>query len=325
VLITAAYAKADVKVSHETEKVKGPFSHVATFDWRWPVLVTDAGNLYDVNAITCYLARTGEGNNLLGKGSYEEALVRQWLEYTTSELYLAVISLIYPKLGYLHISPQETKLAETAVHQALDVLEGHLLNHTYFVGDSITVADIILSLTVFDLFVHAMKEEDVRHYVNLTRWFLTLTQQSQFNHFLGSTKFLANDYLKGLVNTVQSRTHSDAPAEEERAEPAHGGELESASESESASETESAGEGGALVASGKPKIKKRRSRQIVASHHSSSENVAVAVHTHPRKLTEKDLLQKGIASTFAPAQPTKALSHRQSSSPKLQRAIQQPR
>jgi len=93
------------------------------------------------------------------------------------------------------------------------------------------------------------------------------------------------------------------------------------SEGESTTDGDQAQEGGA---GDKPKSKRQQKKhrnQIVAQNSSS---VAV-VQQFPRRVTEKDLMEKAIPSNYHAPQPTRNMPHKHPGSPTLTRNIQQPK
>jgi len=192
-------------------------------------------------------------------------------------------------------------------------LNNHLLNHTFLVGNSITLADIILSLTVYDLYVHVLTADLCRANSNVTRWFLTLVTQPEFSSILGKSSFHANSHLSGLISkakpvqSIHQILHAQNRGVEDHAEE---------HDEEDEHEHEEGKPAGQIV-----KKEKKKRNQIV-SHQAPAAPVA---HVHSRKLTEQDLMSKAIPSIYHSPHPTKSLSHQKTSgSPKAGRSIQQP-
>jgi len=341
VLVTAAFGGVEVTVDNSSKAPEHPLSKVATYDFKWPILITESGPIWDATAISCYVARIGNSSDLLGSTPFEEAQVRQWLEYSTSELHLAVISVVYPLRGLLKTSKQEAAIAEGAALQALSVLNSHLLNNTYLVGKSVTVADIVIALTVIDLYSHVLTEEQCKKNSNVTRWFLTCLNQPAFRTVLGSPSFHANEYLKSIECGAKSAPAAEESAAQEEAEadtqakdqPASGTEENEVGDSGTEeSGEESGGEAGGEAGGASPKtlalrrkIRKERKnkKQIVAGGQPGA--VAPVVHPFPRKVTEKDLFSHAIPSQYHSPQATKEKAHKHANAPSAIRNISQPK
>lgn len=97
--------------------------------------------LAESNAILHYLS---EGTGFLPTDRYEHAQVLQWLffEQYSHEPYVATSRYI---IHYLHAPDEYKKTLEQKRgpgYAALDVMEKHLTDHNYFVGEHYTIADI---------------------------------------------------------------------------------------------------------------------------------------------------------------------------------------
>lgn len=110
-----------------------------------PLLELDDGRfLAESNAILLHLA---EGTTLLPADRYERALAYQWLffEQYSHEPYIAVRTalLTYPERA---ASATLERLALTLErgNKALGVMEKHLAENAFFVGEAMSVADIAL-------------------------------------------------------------------------------------------------------------------------------------------------------------------------------------
>jgi len=278
ILVTAAYNNLTINVEDKDNAPESIKSHALfetrTFDSKWPVLITKNGPIWQSNAIARYVAKSGDNaKQLLGRSPLEEAHINQWIDYSSSEVFLPVIAHIYPLLGYVEASPQDKELTKQAVLKMADFLNSYFRDNTFLVGNQVTLADIILSTTLIDLYVHVFDDDLATKYGNLTRWFSTLLHQAAFHSVLGSTKFLAE--------ALESH-HSVSPATSPSASP-------------SASPSGTRRASGALF-----RIARERAiREAVA-----------AIPSRPyvekgKKLTEKDLLGKGMASTFHSPSATK--------------------
>jgi elongation factor 1-gamma len=339
ILVTAHYANIDVAVTHQSpiNLQQFPLSKITTFDWTWPVLITDDGPLWDTNAIIRYVARRGESQQLLGQSPFQQSQIDQWVEFSSTSLHLAVSSWTYPLKGYFQLSPADNEIAKNAVLRLLKIVEDHLKNHTFLVGDRLSIADIILSLTVRDLYVHVFDESLCRTYQNTTRWYLTCTSQPSFvSSVAEQPKYLAQSHFYEIHSNTKT-THSvvsrELSLEETHNEEAEGGEGEAGAVSDGGAISE--GGGGATTTDGsdneqrlvkKEKKKKGYKRDIAAINASKAiQAVAQKEHYLPRKLTDKDLYGKAIPSAYTHPQPTKSQSSRHPSTPTGIQAIQQPK
>ena len=133
-----------------------------------PVLqISESEFLSESNAILNFLA---DGTELLPNTALERARVLQWqfFEQYSHEPYIAVARYINKYLGL----PEERKLdylsKQDGGHKALSVMEDQLSKSLFFVGDTITIADISLYA-----YTHVAHEGgfDLSAYGNILSWF----------------------------------------------------------------------------------------------------------------------------------------------------------
>ncbi|MGH2956486.1 MAG: glutathione S-transferase family protein [Solirubrobacterales bacterium] len=115
---------------------------------RVPVLETDSGErLAESGAILLHLA---EGTDLLPDDPLQRAQVYRWLFFEQSSIYPTVGGLRF-LVGTGRVSAADSPKAPSV--QALRVLDAHLSEHDFLLGDSYTLAD----LAVFG-YVHVADE-----------------------------------------------------------------------------------------------------------------------------------------------------------------------
>ena len=107
-----------------------------------PVLDTPSGPIFESGAIARYVARLRSDANLLGASFYQQAQVDQWIDFGANEVEPARGILFYPLVGYLQFNDKAASEAKKELTTALNVLNGHLANNTFMVGNAITLADI---------------------------------------------------------------------------------------------------------------------------------------------------------------------------------------
>ena len=112
---------------------------------RAPTLVFDDGRpLAESGAIIWYL---GEGTRFVPADAYERAQVLQWMffEQYEHEPAIAVVRFLIAYSGR-DLEPLERFISDRRKqgYKALDAMERHLTDRAWFVGDSMTLADIAL-------------------------------------------------------------------------------------------------------------------------------------------------------------------------------------
>lgn len=153
---------------------------------KLPCMDTPDGPIWESNAIARYVARANPRSNLYGKGYFENAQVDQWLDFAQDELIPPASVWTYPILGYTSYNEQAYKQAKEDLKRGLRVLDDHLLRHTFLVGNNITLADIVVSISLQSTLTMVADSSYRAEFPNVVRWFLTCVNQPNFVSVLGS-------------------------------------------------------------------------------------------------------------------------------------------
>ncbi|WP_426287174.1 glutathione S-transferase family protein [Luteibacter sp. E-22] len=143
-----------------------------------PLLVLEDGRrLAESNAILCYLA---EGTPFLPPDPWERARTLQWMffEQYSHEPYVAVARFVCKWLPEDH--PRRAELPQLLDRgaRALDVMEDHLANESFFSGGGFGVADIALFA-----YTHCAADGgfDLSRWPNVTGWLARVRAQPGFS------------------------------------------------------------------------------------------------------------------------------------------------
>ena len=186
-----------------------------------PTLETPEGAIWESNAIARYVARLNDTGKLFGKNNYEASLVDQWIEWTRFDLELPAMAWLYPIFGITKYDAEATANAKNDLKKALAILNEHLRLRTYLVGERITLADIVVGLTLQTLFVKVLDATFRKPYNNVVRWFLTLVNQPNFKSVVGEIVLCekaAEAPVAPVAAPVAAAPAAAAPAAAEAAE-----------------------------------------------------------------------------------------------------------
>jgi elongation factor 1-gamma len=187
-LIAAQYADVNIEVPPFNFKVdnttpeflaKNPLGKV-------PVLETAEGCIFESNAIARYVARLNNGAGLFGSTDYEAGLVDQWIDFSVGEVDLPAAVWLYPIYGLIENNPKATNTAKADIRKVLEILNKHLLDRTFLVGERVTLADIVLTACLYPLYTNVLDVGFRKPFQNVNRWFLTCVNQVQFKNVLGT-------------------------------------------------------------------------------------------------------------------------------------------
>ncbi|CAF0844024.1 unnamed protein product [Adineta ricciae] len=186
--IAAQYSGASLKVAGEdqfkmNETNRSP-EYIEKFPTgKVPAYENDAGvYLFEPNAIAYYLSN----EQLRGQTLAEQSEVFQWIEYTDREIHPISTTLVYPCMGILQFNKNNNERAKVELANILHLLNEQLRTRTYLVGERITLADVALTCDLLLLFQWIIEPSIREMYPNVTRWFLTLTHQKEFEAVIGT-------------------------------------------------------------------------------------------------------------------------------------------
>jgi len=171
----------EMGVDHKAENFlkKFPLGKVPTFEG------VDGTLLFESGAIAYYVANYKDDTTLLGRNKTEAALIHQWMSFLDNELMPHLMVWVMPLRGRVPFNKAQHENAITNLKRALGALNKSLLTRTYLVGESITLADILigsfLSTAFRDLFDKPFRDE----FKNVTRWFITCVNQPNFKAIIG--------------------------------------------------------------------------------------------------------------------------------------------
>ncbi|XP_037554545.1 eukaryotic translation elongation factor 1 epsilon-1 [Dermacentor silvarum] len=123
------------------------------FKEKVPTVKVDSGlELTGCAPIGRYIAEQSEkGRTVLGKDAQERALIQQWLEYVA-------------------IRCEHGTLSSDTAHSILQELDSYLADRCFFVGISLTLADVFLYYSLHPT-VLSLTFKEKEKYGHLCRWF----------------------------------------------------------------------------------------------------------------------------------------------------------
>ncbi len=110
-----------------------------------PTLVDGDFALWESSAIIRYLARKHGAGSILPATEQEIARADQWMEWAGTTIYADIITNIFIGLIRTPAATRNHALIEASIQRAgekLQVLDAHLANRPYILGDAFTMADI---------------------------------------------------------------------------------------------------------------------------------------------------------------------------------------
>lgn len=141
-----------------------------------PTLEHGDFKLWESDAVMQYLADCGEENNLYPKNAQVRADINRWQFWGSAHYGRAVGNVLWEKFARKMFLGEETDpvaLEDALVrfHQYAPVLEKHLSERNFLVGNSVTLADF--SLACHAAYVH-IAELPLENYPSISSWYKRL-------------------------------------------------------------------------------------------------------------------------------------------------------
>ncbi|KAK3046340.1 elongation factor EF-1 gamma subunit [Extremus antarcticus] len=131
--------------------------------------------LTECTAVLTYIATQYQHKkSLLGANQQEYFKVQQWLSFANSELLVSMGGALYPimKDFKTEIVCDADDCARMLLRE-LQVLDDHLAGRTYLVGESLTIADLLMN-SFIGCGIQVFHQSWWDDYPNIARWFLPI-------------------------------------------------------------------------------------------------------------------------------------------------------
>jgi elongation factor 1-gamma len=211
--VAAALSGVDVEIpafefgkDNKTEEFKAKFP-----TGKVPALDTPNGPLFESFAILRYIARLRPESGLYGQCFWGQTLVDQWLDYASNEFEAARNIWLYPIYGVTQYDERAYQGAKKDVLTCLGVFNTHLANNSFFVGNSITIADISIAAALVGLYSTVLAPAVVSQFGNVRRWFDLIVNQPLVHDVFGKVEFCA-------VEKVAEKKKADKKESKEKPE-----------------------------------------------------------------------------------------------------------
>jgi elongation factor 1-gamma len=213
-LVAAQYNQIDVELpafdwekdlKSEAFKAKNPLQKV-------PVLETPNGCIFESGAIARYIARLRNDANLLGATNFQQGQVDQWIDFCLNEVEPARGIWLYPIMGYLAYNEKAYTEAKKELTTSLTVLNNHLLNNTFLVGNAVTLADITIVTALVHLYTLVFTPKFLAPFTNVTRWFTTCINQPEFAKVVGKVEFAKEETTAAKAAKAEKPAKDAKPA-----------------------------------------------------------------------------------------------------------------
>ncbi|KAJ5806033.1 uncharacterized protein N7503_003635 [Penicillium pulvis] len=173
---------ASANASAEYRKVQ-PLGKIPAFEGA------NGFNLSEVIAIAIYVTSQNEKTTLLGKTKQDYASIVRWMSFANGEALPRLAAWYRPLMGFEGYNKKVVDEASKAAHNTLAVLENHLTENTYLVGERITLADLFTAALLTRAFATVLDKKYREENVAFTRWYNTIINQAAFKAVFPEPKF----------------------------------------------------------------------------------------------------------------------------------------
>jgi elongation factor 1-gamma len=190
-----------------------PLSKVPTF------VGSDGYVLSECIAIAVYVTSQNEKTTLLGKTKQDYASILKWMSFFNTEVLPKLGAWYRPLLGKDPYNKKSVEEAQKVALKAVSVVEAHLRDTTYLVGERITLADLFAIGIIargFEFFFDKKWRDD---YPNVTRWYNTVYNQPIYSAVAPKFTLLDTPKLTNVAPKKAEQPKKEAAPKKEAPKP----------------------------------------------------------------------------------------------------------
>ena len=182
-----------------------------------PLLETDKGLLSQSKAIELYLVETYKPD-MYGTTPIEKALINQWIDFATQEIYTSSRPLVYPIFGWMEHDKDLVNESGKELLNNLKIVDKHLEGKKYLVGDKMTLADVVLVNKIRLLFMMIYTDGLRTHQLkNLNDYFTSIMETPEAKKAYGRT-LLCKQPVRAYVKPKEDKKKEEKKKEEKKKE-----------------------------------------------------------------------------------------------------------
>ncbi|KAK3297055.1 uncharacterized protein B0H64DRAFT_391116 [Chaetomium fimeti] len=160
-------------------------------------------------AIAVYVTSQNEKTTLLGKTKQDYASILRWMSFFNSEVLPKLGGWFRPLLGKDPYNKKAVEESQKGALSVISVVEAHLRDNTYLVGERITLADVFAAGLISRGFEYFFDKEWRQKNPNVSRWYETVYKQPIYSAVVPELSLLDTPKLTNV-----------APKKPEQAKPA---------------------------------------------------------------------------------------------------------
>ncbi|CAI6093693.1 unnamed protein product [Clonostachys chloroleuca] len=155
-----------------------------------PTFIGEGGFvLSECIAVALYFTSQEENTTLLGKNKEE------WMSYFNAEILIPLADWFRPLVGKAPYDKESVEKSSKATLRAVKVVEEHLENRTFIVGEVLSLADIFCAGLLFRGFQFFFDKQWRLDHPNISRWYESITSQPIYSDVVPKLEVLEKPVL----------------------------------------------------------------------------------------------------------------------------------
>jgi len=153
----------------------------------FPILELESGEIIgESSAIAAHFARLGNGT--YGANAFEAAKIDEWIAFAQHSILANAGPVVYAVLGHRVVPQDQFVAAVNKLKAQAKILNGYLKDRQYLVGDSVTVADVLVAGSLVLAFQTVFDGGFRKGMAALTSWFERCIAHPAFVNNFGHIK-----------------------------------------------------------------------------------------------------------------------------------------
>ena len=155
-----------------------------------PYLVTEEGNIGESNAIARFMCNSKPDSGLYGSSVKDQAEIDKIIERHVSVFSMNGYPIFGPIFGFMQVPDEQFKDAMKKFKDYLRTLNDELEGKEFFHGDSLTLADVYIAVSLnlpFASFIDAGFRKAVPH---LDAWYAKVRNHDDIVSVIGKPRFI---------------------------------------------------------------------------------------------------------------------------------------
>lgn len=144
---------------------------------------------------------------LLGANDDEFDQILSWASFANSDVMKHSVGTWAGIIGKVPYNKKSSDQSQQDLFACCDIVEQRLYDYTYLVGESLTLADLIVAQSFWRVFCYVMGQDERKKYPNIFKWFNTI-----INTDILKSEFTDFEYIEKKKEFVPPKKEKKAPA-----------------------------------------------------------------------------------------------------------------